>query len=101
MDDGSDQVDELILEPARTGRPSQPRGLWAVLAVVAVTVSAVAVSSAGDDDPPRPGLRTESGPLAFFGACCSAAARTSASCSFFASWPATWIPSWAPAPAWD
>ena len=56
MDDGSDQVDELILEPARTGRPSRPRGLWAVLAVVAVAVGAVAVSSAGDDDPPRPGL---------------------------------------------
>ena len=56
MDDGSDQVDELILEPARADRPSRPRGLWAVLAVVAVAVGAVAISSTGDDDSQRPGL---------------------------------------------
>ena len=29
-----------------------------------------------DVEPPRPGLKTDSGPFAFFGACCSAAART-------------------------
>ena len=40
MDDGSDQADELILEPAPAGRPSRPRSLWAVLAAVVVAVGA-------------------------------------------------------------
>lgn len=60
MDDGTQNVDELTLEPVSVVRSRRPRALWGVLAAVALATGALVVTSASDDGRPRPGL-----PVAF------------------------------------
>jgi hypothetical protein len=62
MDERSDQVEELTLEPGAPPRSRRPRALWAVLAVLGVVVSALIVTSGGDDGTTRPGLPVALGP---------------------------------------